>query len=171
MPLHVNLFKTGLAEHCLSSGQTSLRLFIRVAVPQATLNTYFPSYRLFDHSFNKNHLTVLAARNSEEHVPSLAASRMHPHSYLPSYTKFICWLWKFNYVPDHRHLPLSCTLVFHPIGFSEITSACASICTKIFVEVESNLHLASIFFSCIMVSEPYGKVIMAISTTAEMESP
>lgn len=139
----------------------------------ANTESLFSSYRVFGHSINKNYLTVLAARNSEEHVLLLAASRMCPYSYLPSYIKLTSWLWKINYVRDHRHLPLSCALAFHPIGFSEINSNCAPICTEIFVEVESNLHFASFFFFffCIIVSEPCGKVITAISTTTEMESP
>jgi len=142
----MNWFKTGLAERCLSSGQTSVGFFGRVAAPQPTLNPYSPSYRVFGRSTHKNHLTVLAARNSQEHVLSLSACRVCPHSHLPSSIKPICWLWKLSHVPYHRHLPMSFELVFHPIDFNEITSACASVCTERFAEIESNPHLVSFFF-------------------------
>lgn len=56
---------------------------------QPTLNPYSPSYRVAGWSTYKNPLTVPAARNSEEHVLSLVASRVCPCSYLPIYDKYI----------------------------------------------------------------------------------
>lgn len=56
---------------------------VRVAVPQPTLSPCSPSCRVFGWSSNRNHLTAPAARNSEECVLSLVASRVCPCSYFP----------------------------------------------------------------------------------------